>query len=467
MKHRSYFAWMAGAAMCLLAPLAFASTSPDDRLIVHEWGTFTALQDEHGNAIGGINTDDEPVPDFVHNLHGELVQNNSQLPPVYFKGWPRCDRDVLVRLETPVIYFHPPRGSGVMHLDVDVQFKGGWLTQFYPDAKATAPGLHNDDHALFGNLNANTVGSLSWHDLEIGTHKNGPDTQDRVWTAPRDVEAANVTTPAGESERYLFYRGVGHINAPLQVRREGHELAIFADWGQWVRQDPQFVVGPLWLVDVKPDGTCAMRSLRAINVREQSRQPLAHMEADFDASDYRADNLALVRRELKESLMREGLYADEAEALLNTWEVSYFKRPGTRLFFMVPPIWTQHYLPLRISQSAYINRVMVGRIELVTPRQRQLLSQIARGPASNPHWLDESLQRMQANAESRYREDWYQQAYQGKSTLESLGFTMPADYRAYLELGRFRNALVLDEVKNHPTDELKQFVKNYELDASR
>jgi hypothetical protein len=30
-------------------------------LVVHEWVTFTSLQDEQGNAIGGINTDDEPV----------------------------------------------------------------------------------------------------------------------------------------------------------------------------------------------------------------------------------------------------------------------------------------------------------------------------------------------------------------------------------------------------------------------
>src|SRR5206468_8710496 len=108
MKHRWNKFLAGGAVLALLAPLARPAASPDDRLIVHEWGTFTALQNERGNPIGGINTDDEPVPDFVHNLHGELVQNNSQLPPVYFKGWPRCDRDVLVRLETPVIYFHPP-----------------------------------------------------------------------------------------------------------------------------------------------------------------------------------------------------------------------------------------------------------------------------------------------------------------------------------------------------------------------
>src|ERR1700732_1534358 len=38
------------------------------KLVIHEWGTFTSLQDEDGKAVGGINTDDEPVPAFVHQL---------------------------------------------------------------------------------------------------------------------------------------------------------------------------------------------------------------------------------------------------------------------------------------------------------------------------------------------------------------------------------------------------------------
>ena len=41
---------------------------------------------------------------------------------------------------------------------------------------------------------------------------------------------------------------------------------------------------------------------------------------------------------------------------------------------------------------------------------------------------------------------------------------MPADYRAYLSLGRFRNALINDEVRNRPTEPLRQFVRNYELE---
>jgi len=44
-----------------------------DRLIVHEWGTFTSLQNEQGNELPGINTDDEPVPQFVHNLNRFLL----------------------------------------------------------------------------------------------------------------------------------------------------------------------------------------------------------------------------------------------------------------------------------------------------------------------------------------------------------------------------------------------------------
>ena len=39
------------------------------------------------------------------------------------------------------------------------------------------------------------------------------------------------------------------------------------------------------------------------------------------------------------------------------------------------------------------------------------------------------------------------------------------DYRAYLNLGRFRNALVLDEEKRRPTRSLSQFIGNYGLRA--
>src|SRR5579859_3350543 len=86
---------------------------------VHELGTFTSLQDESGNAIGGINTDDEPVPGFVHRLNYFLLLTPSEVPGIFFQGAPSCHPDVTMRLETPVIYFHlPESAAGVQNASV-------------------------------------------------------------------------------------------------------------------------------------------------------------------------------------------------------------------------------------------------------------------------------------------------------------------------------------------------------------
>src|SRR4029077_20012029 len=81
--------------------------SKPDRLVIHEWGTFTCLQDETGQSVPGGNTEDEPVPAFVHRI-SDLVPRPSELAPVYYKGVPRSHRQVRMRLETPGLYFYPP-----------------------------------------------------------------------------------------------------------------------------------------------------------------------------------------------------------------------------------------------------------------------------------------------------------------------------------------------------------------------
>src|SRR5258708_4232454 len=113
--------------------LVAVASFPAEPLIVHEWGTFTSLQDEAGIAVGGINTDDEPVPDFVHNIAGMLLISPTEAPPIFFQGAPHCHPDVTMRLETPVLYFHADR-SFHGTVGVRVEFRGGWLTQFFPVA---------------------------------------------------------------------------------------------------------------------------------------------------------------------------------------------------------------------------------------------------------------------------------------------------------------------------------------------
>ena len=202
------------AGIVVLGRLA-ASVGAKEQLVVHEWGTFTALQDDDGRPLGGINVDDEPVPLFVHNLSQRALGRSIGVP---VKGGPRHPY-VTLRLETPVVYFYPPEGrSTPLTLGVHVDFRGGWLTQFYPWAEAIAPGL-KDKKFHFNTIGPTTVSSLNWTGLRVGTDGAIPETDEHVWTAPRQVRAARLTADSGESEQYLFYRGVGNRGAPLRGRQ--------------------------------------------------------------------------------------------------------------------------------------------------------------------------------------------------------------------------------------------------------
>src|ERR1039457_2386021 len=99
-------------ALCIVGALMlpfFMRAGAQEKWAVHEWGTFTSLQDEAGRAIGGINTDDGAGPGIVHRLDNFAMLNPSDVPQSFFKGAPACHPDVTMRLETPVIYFHPPK----------------------------------------------------------------------------------------------------------------------------------------------------------------------------------------------------------------------------------------------------------------------------------------------------------------------------------------------------------------------
>src|SRR5687768_1583953 len=213
-----------------------------NRLVVHEWGTFTSLQNDQGEELAGINIDDEPVPKFVHNLSPYLLSKPvlSGLHWQYrMKGAPRQHPLVSMRLETPVIYFYPPPGqTKPSNINVRVDFRGGWLTEFYPNAKAEAPGLTPRSFD-FRTLTPGTIGSLSWQNLQVGTEGKGPPTDEHVWVAPRKTAAASVTTEEGESEKYLFYRGVGSLAAPLRVttNRSDNTVTVFGNFAKTLKRD--------------------------------------------------------------------------------------------------------------------------------------------------------------------------------------------------------------------------------------
>ena len=408
-------------ALAVPAPQGASAALDPESLVVHEWGTFTALHAEDGSPIAGVNSDDEPVPDFVHRVDRLSILGGEQEPWQRAKGVPGCHPDVTMRLETPVLYVYPPGDAKQpIKLDVRVRFLGGWLTEFYPDAAVEAPGLRSKS-SMVGGITPETVGELHWKGLRIGGEGTPPETDAPVWLAPRLPRSALVTNGAGESESYLFYRGVGKVEAPLRVRREGENtLSVVANLPADLEGEHR--VPWMGLVDIRDDGSTAYRFLGEAELMD-ARSVLLKTPARFEEWDYSVENRDRLRAEMHAALVGDGLFEDEARAMLDTWEASYFRSVGMRLFFIVPPAWTDHVLPLELARAADVDRVMVGRIEIVTSGQRELLGKIAAGP--------------------------------------------PADFHAFENLGRFRHALILDELARRPTAELRKFVETYRLSGYR
>ena len=460
-------------AVLLLFTLPAAAA---DKWTIHEWGTFTSLQNESGDAIGGINSDDEPVPLFVHRLANFLLLQPTDVPYSISQGAPSCHPDVTMRLETPVIYFHPPASqSKIAEANVAVKFRGGWLTEYYPDAAPTAEGLHPSGYSPtnglasfygmeFGHLKSESESKLEWKNLEIGGNWTFTNTTAHVWTSPRAVHAASVRTENSESEKFLFYRGVGHIDAPLKISQDTNsgEL-IFRSQLKDLPINKPLTLRSIWLVDIRAGGKVAFRTLPPFSLDQNSKKIVAHTAASFETKDFSGANLEKLKSSLRNALVADGLFTDEADALLNTWELSYFKSTGLRVFFLVPRQWTDFYLPLEISLPANLNRVMVGRIELVTPEQRRLLHELG---GYSPERVRAEFGQLWTNfyAGPAIKQGEFEKLWYDKKPLAA-DIPIPHTYQTFLDLGRFRNALVLDELKRHPGSGLTNIASAYRVTA--
>ena len=158
---------------------------------------------------------------------------------------------------------------------------------------------------------------------------------------------------------------------------------------------------------------------------------------------------------MSEALLREGLFTDEALALLSTWQQAYFVSPGLRVFYTVPREWTDYYLPLSISGHPQVTRVMIGRVELISDLQRKLLDKLAHTSVSNGDWLAKVPQDSPA----------LQKLLSGRSDFGDLGVSIPDDFRMYLDLGRFRNALIAAEEMLLQSANLARFIQENKLDS--
>jgi hypothetical protein len=336
--------------------------------IVHEWGTFLSLQGSDGVNVGGIVDSEEELPWFVRE---QELDGHSR-------------GGMFQKMETPVTYFYTDRPRDVQ---VRVDMPRGQLTHWYPAVRAFTP---KQSPKPSEKSPAPVLGSS----LDWGTFQVVPDTRflpsskvatpalkpnDRyygvepasTWRFARETDAALVRVRSGNLdfvEKFLFYRGVGSFELPLQV----HSLGTNEQLHLTLRNRGEHALQGLFLVWVD-QGTIRFGALddmpggATLEVGPQStmtqKLPLA-------------DGVPSVKEQVAEALTHAGLYAKEAQAMVNTWERSYFRTDGLRVLSVLPRANVDAVIPIQIAPAPdQLVRVMVGRIEVLTPDMERRLEQ--------------------------------------------------------------------------------------------
>jgi hypothetical protein len=331
MAHR----WIALAAAATFVMANARATPPHDPVdvTVHEWGTFTSVAGADGKAVEWLPQSGPPdLPSFVERVH---TSTKGCLPGT-------------IRMETPVLYFYAPEDTSV---DVRVRFRGGVISEWYPRAEVR-PGLVNDATLRKPGFSGTAV----WNRVRIL-----PGAADRFLTehqashyyAARATDAAPLRV-GGQTEKFLFYRGVGRFDPALSA-------TVGADGAIVVEAPAGRTVGDTILFENR-GGRVGYAVRGRLPVRAELQRPA--LTADRHA----------LSGELERLLIGHGLYEKEAAAMIATWRDSWFEE-GARLLYIVPKETVEAILPLEIDPApASLARVFVGRIEIITGATERAVS---------------------------------------------------------------------------------------------
>lgn len=358
-----------------------ARAEPTSDVVLHEWGTFLAMNGSDGVSLDGMYHEEHALPKFVHARGPDQLR----LPWALMKG------------ETPVIYFYTPHRQRVL---VAVRFPRGTWTQWYPQAQVIAPSFEQVASPI-----APKDGLIVWRAEIIpatnGTPKPAPPkaASDALWNYAREVDAAYVKTTdqtktpgVEELERFLFYRGLGQATLPLKLdAASGGTLALDAKGKHGVRH--------VYILRVE-GGKAAYAYRPALAPGEKATGAIPTMADAKPIEEF----VRTLSDDLAKRLVQSGLYPKEARAMVNTWSTSYFRSEGVRALFVLPQEWTDEFIPMTVQPPPKsLVRVMVGRIELLTKGREALAQAAVRDLASrDPAVRQKAFQTLQA--QGRYVE---------------------------------------------------------------
>jgi hypothetical protein len=334
----------------------FAKSPEEDGFVLHEWGTFTTVSGSDGELLPGLQREEEALPAFVFAHEG--MENKTGMQS---KGWTRPLHNVLVKMETPVIYFYSEHG---FRAHVEVGFRGGSISQWYPQrSDGEVPPSHTVGGEAYqgGGIDFATPyqGHITW-DVDVLSRENSLDAlafkggETLNWVYPRQTDSNILRNKQGEHEKYLFYRGVGNFPLPVRFRMPTDDRLE-------IENHSHRSVPALFVFDHDKSGMVRFQRVDTPGGDAVHTVDLATIDAD---GDWRR----AVYEDIVAALVSGGLYRREADAMVQTWWESYFEEPGLRVFWIVPTAETERALPLQVEPAPREKvRVLVGRSEVLRP----------------------------------------------------------------------------------------------------
>ncbi|MEO6393810.1 MAG: hypothetical protein ABIP75_18300 [Pyrinomonadaceae bacterium] len=329
-------------------PKGGTTLAKESDLVVHEWGTFTSIAGQDGVALDWrpLNGATD-LPKFVYTMNGEGGYRGT-------RGFSGKGEIARIRMETPVIYFYTKKE---MEIDVSVNFPEGKITEWYPQAGIVNNNYLPDSTGRFHD-------GITWGKIKLMPNASENFLREAAYshyyparaTDAVPIQVCNADKTKIETEKFLFYRGIGNFDLPLNVKLNGDSVLLSMK-GQNLDSKQKSAPGLInVLLFENRGGRIGFKFVDEVNGPTAVDRPQL------------TNSLDQVYAELERVLIAQGLYPKEARSMVATWKDSWFEE-GLRVFYVLPRATTDRILPLRIDvPTKEIVRVLVGRAEVITPQ---------------------------------------------------------------------------------------------------
>jgi hypothetical protein len=233
---------------------------------------------------------------------------------------------VTQKLETPVIYFYTDEPRDVQ---VDVDFPRGYMTRWYPDATEYTPTMPDcswhqtrcpsEEREAHG-WDRLADGEMSW-DVSLTEVDKSSDMVDvppeDIWAPSREVPGAAFVQHGQETDKFIFYRGVGRASLPFKITskqtQNGPKITF-------QNESPQRVP-TVYLMHITEDRG---RIVEVGGVEPGGSKTAVPQGEALPTEEFVSEAKGIVKTGLEQT----GLTSAESEAMVETWAHSYLRATG-------------------------------------------------------------------------------------------------------------------------------------------